>query len=323
MRSVFILSLVTSHWSLVTGLSGCSKPTASKLQTQQAAVGEQATDRYETTSPGVEQQMQSFTLSGYEPDGTKRWELDGQQASMEGDMVTIHQPDAIGYNTGQTAYLTAQLAHVNRTTRHIQMEDAVVIHTSDGVWLTSPLLHWEPDAQRITTDEPVRIETDRLMVRGRGAIGLSHLKRATLLNDVELVYSLAAETMDPQTASPQRTGHVVITCEGSLTVDDAQALATFERNVHVHDPNGELYSDVLVAYFDRDSRRIRYAQAIGKVRMAKEQHMAWSQRAIYDLAKGTITLTGSSSLVMHPSTVPGRDKKKKITLGEWSGDSNP
>ncbi|MDP3703919.1 MAG: LptA/OstA family protein, partial [Candidatus Omnitrophota bacterium] len=91
------------------------------------------------------------------------------------------------------------------------------------------------------------------------------------------------------------------TCDGPLSFDYEHHIATFEQNVHVKDPNGDLYSDKLIAYLDQVTRTIRYAEAIGRVRIVQHQNTAHSDRAIYEPNIGKITLVGKPSLLVYPS----------------------
>ncbi len=293
------LQLVLSAYCLVLG-GGCFKP------------ADRAPDTSTGTAASTEtgQQMSGFTLTGYKEDGSKRWVLHGEDASADGPIVTIRRPDAIGYDPGRTAYLKASAAQVNQTNRHVRLEHDVTVHTSDGLWLTSPVLHWIPDQNQMVTDQPVRIETDHMLLRGRGARGLTQLKQATIFQDIELVLnpsdhdrSTPTGGIPGQTATRAGAGQqVIITCDGPLAFDYERNVATFHRNVHVKDPNGDLYSDTLVAYLNQNTHTIRYAEATGHVRIHQHQNTAVSERAVYEPAIGTITLVGTPSLLIYPET---------------------
>jgi len=284
--------LIAGCWLLAATLTGCGKPNASAAGAKPAA-GRTA----ETSSnPDANQEMSGFTLTGYEEDGTKRWELTGSGASMDGQLVSIQHPDGIGYDSQRTAWLTASAAEVDQATRHVRMEHDVTIHTSDGLWFTSPILHWIPDQDQMATDQSVRIETDHMLLRGRGARGRTNLKLAVIERDIEMV-------LNPSDQDLPRPGpkQVKITCDGPLSFDYQNHIATFEQNVHVKDPSGDLYSDKLVAYLDETTHTIRYAEATGHVRIHQNQNTAHSERAIYEPAIGKITLVGRPSLLVYPN----------------------
>jgi len=289
-QPVLPLVLLSACSLLLSGVVGCAKPGGSKPASEQTA-----SEGSTTAGSNVTEQMSEFTLTGYEPDGDKRWELNGRGATVEDHIVTILRPDAIGYDPIRQAYLTASAAQVDQMTRHVRLEHDVTIHTSDGLWLTSPVLHWIPDRDELATDQPVRIETDHMLLRGRGATSLMKLKQATLLHDIEMV--LNPRDHEPSTGAQQAT----ITCDGPLSFDYEHNIATFERNVHVKDPSGDLYSDTLVAYFDGATRTIRYAEAVGHVQIHQHGNTAASERAVYEPTMGKITLVGKPSLLIYPS----------------------
>jgi KDO2-lipid IV(A) lauroyltransferase len=295
-RALRVGVTVAGCWLLAAALlGGCGKQGAAREP--EAPQAEQATA---TPDPNAAQQMSRFTLTGYGDTGAKRWQLDGEGASVDGTVVTIHRPDAIGYDVDRTAHLTASAAQVNQKNRHVRLEHDVTIQTSDGLWFTAPVLHWIPDLNQVATDTPVRIETDHMLVRGRGLEGKTQLKYAKILDDVELV--LNPSDHDVPSTGPKQ---VTITCDGPLAFDYEHNVATFEQNVHIKDPNGDLYSDKLIAYLDEATHTIRYAEAIGRVRINQRQNTAVSERAVYEPAVGKITLVGKPSLVVYPSEGSG------------------
>jgi len=291
-------------------------PPPSATTTAQAPAS--VTESSETSSkenPDTTQQMQTFTMVGYAPTGAKRWELVGTGATVEGAWVTIRQPNAVGFSPERKAYMTASLAHIEQTSRRIRLENDVTMHTSEGLWLMSPVMYWLPDQEELLTEDVVRLETDHMLVRGRGATGHSQLKRAQIQRDVDVVLNPTNEKksagLSPAPESPGGNlqqaggpGHVHITCDGPLSFDYERHVATFEHNVHVVDRQGDIYSDKLVAYLDRVTRTIRYAEALGHVRIVQGTNTATSERAVYEPAFGKVTLVGSPSLVLYPDDKP-------------------
>lgn len=296
--------LLAGCWLLTAALTGCDQSATPKSVSQPSS----AQTATAPVDSGSDQAMSGFTLTGYEENGTKRWELTGTGANMDGQMVTIQHPDGIGYDPERTAWLTASAAQVDQRTRHVRMEHDVTIHTSDGLWFTSPVLHWIPDEDQMATDHPVRIETDHMLLRGRGAHGRTNLKVAVIERDIELV--LNPSDNDVPHAGPKQ---VKITCDGPLAFDYQNHIATFEQNVHVKDPSGDLYSDKLVAYLDEKTHTIRYAEATGRVRIYQNQNTALSERAIYEPAIGKITLVGRPSLLVYPNE--GGNQEATLSFG--------
>jgi len=297
-RPTEAVALILATWLLAsTAAAGCRGP---HTETPEAPAESAASE----PQPPAEQEMSSFSLTGYGAEGGKTWQLDGDGARVAEGLVTVQRPRGVGYDTARQADLTAAVALVDQRTRHVRLEHDVTIHTSDGLWFSTPVLHWMPDADRMATDQPVRIETDHMLLRGRGIDGHTQLKLVTIAEDIELVLNpvdgeRAARGVDARRADGA-DGHVTITCDGPLAFDYERNVATFETNVHVQDPSGELFSDRLVAYFDGDSRTIRYAEAVGNVRIQQGPHTAFGDRAVYEPAQGKITLLGRPSLTVIP-----------------------
>ena len=254
-------------------------------------------------------------MAGYAADGTKRWELEGTQAMLHGDAVTIQHPHAIGYEPTRSVSLTASLAHVQQASHRILLEHNVTIHTSDGLWLETPTMYWVPDTDEVVTDQPASLETDRMLLYGREVIAHTHLKTAVFQHDIELVISQRSNAQWSGMMSPGASGraqtsgapaaanadaHVTITCDGPLTLDSDRQIATFEHHVHVQDRQGDLYSDKLVAYLHKTTRTIAYAEASGHVRIQQGPHTAHGERAVYEPARSKITLLGAPSLLVSP-----------------------
>ena len=275
--------LIAACCLMASSLSGCSKH------------GKSLSESASPAAPESSQAMSGFTLTGYQEDGSKKWILDGLDAAVDGNIATIRQPNGVGFDVGRKAYLTASVAQVDQVSRHVRLENEVTIHTTDGLWFTTDILHWIPDKNEMATDQAVRIETDHMLLRGRGLTGQAELKVAVIPTDIEMVLNPS----DHELAAGQGQ-QVTITCDGPLSFDYAKGIAVFEHNVHVKDPNGDLYSDKLVAYLDQTSHTIRYAEAFGRVRIHQNQNTALSEKAIYEPAIGKITLVGRPSLLVYP-----------------------
>lgn len=318
------LVLVSSLWvsGSVSAKTGLASTPAEEMRVSAAPSESRELSDEAVTQETATQRMDSFTVDGYAPNGAKRWELHGRGAKGDGSSVTILQPDAIGYDVAdpsaspkaatqqerdsqhipRTTYLTASLALLQQSSRRVRLEHDVTVHTSDGLWLTSPVLYWLPEQDQLVSDHPVRLETDQGVVRGRGAVAYAQFKQAVLLHDIEMVLNPERAPLPGESPAggPEERQHVTITCDGPLTFDYANRIATFERNVHVIDAQGELYSDTLVAYLDPAGRTIRYAEALSRVRIIQHGHTATGERAVYEPAKAKVTLVGDPSLLVLP-----------------------
>ncbi len=287
-----VLSSMGAAMLWVNFLAGCGATEAAARPDRRAAAKASQPANQRPPEDAVTQQMERFTLEGYGSNGSKRWQLEGAKARTDGDIVTILKPWATGFDVQRTAWLQSTIGYLNQANRRVRLEDDVRMHTSDGVWLFSQAMYWLPDRDEFLTDEPVRIESDHMLLRGRSAIGHSELKHAQILHDIELILNPTADE------KPGDIHHVKITCDGPLSFDYDKDVATFEHNVHVNDIQGDMYSDKLIAYMDKNTHTISYAEATGDVRIVQQAHTATGGRAVYEPGKGRMTLLDSPSLVI-------------------------
>lgn len=305
------LSRVNAHrfaiWTLAICASGMIVSGCGSEENQTPASPKSLIDPHETgavaapqiesaemTQP-AEQEISGLTMTGYNDDGSKSWELVGEDATVENSIVKVRKPDAIGFGEdGRTAFLTAEYAHINQGNRQVWLENAVTIHTNDGLWLTSPYMHWFPDKEMIATDRSVRLETDHMLLRGRGGKAQTELKHVSMLTDIEMVLNPTENDSD---GGPRQ---VFIVCDGPLEFDYENNIAVFHNNVHVTDINGEIFGDKLVAYMNTTSNTIKYAEITGNVRIVRDFNVAHSQRAVYEPDNGKITLVGRPTLTLNP-----------------------
>jgi LPS export ABC transporter protein LptC len=55
---------------------------------------------------------------------------------------------------------------LDQNTKNVEIRKNVVITSSDGMRMDTSVIRWDADAQRLWTDEPVRISRDGSVVRG-------------------------------------------------------------------------------------------------------------------------------------------------------------
>ena len=102
--------------------------------------------------------------------------------------------------------------------------------------------------------------------------------------------------------------HKSVITSDKLDVDREKNIAVFTGNVHVVDPEGEMWADRMTAYFEEGSRRIKKLVCTGeKVIIKSRGKTSVSRKAVYTANDGRIVLTGNPR-IRHGKNSYGADK---------------
>ena len=106
-----------------------------------------------------------------------------------------------------------------------------------------------------------------------------------------------------QSAAPVEESVTVITSE-RLTFDYQRQFALFEGNVVVVDPQMRILADKMTVLFD-EGNKAKSIKAEGEVYIIQEEKKAKAEKADYDVATGTIVLTGKPQITQGKDVVTG------------------
>ena len=95
-------------------------------------------------------------------------------------------------------------------------------------------------------------------------------------------------------------GATVITCDGPLDIDYEKNLAVFNNNVKIVDEKGEVTSNRLDAYLNRQTKAIVKAIAKGEVKILRNNNYSYSDEAVYLAREHKVVLTGRPKIVIYP-----------------------
>ncbi len=250
-----------------------------------------------------EQTVAEFNLSGFSQEVGKSWEISARSADIFHDEIILE--DFTGTLYGQEKIIvTAEKGNFNKTQNKVHLEDNVVVATESGARLTTDYLDWDRDASRVETAAPVDIKKDDIVVSGVGIRGNAELSRVDLEKDVRV-------QIDNQ------KNNIVITCAGPLSINYADNVAVFKKDVSVNDGQTQMHADLMEVFFDLSGSndltdsitskmsRIRKIVAKGNVRIERDGNVSFSKEAVYNAADRTLVLTGRPKLIIH--SVGGKD----------------
>ncbi|NQT47178.1 MAG: LPS export ABC transporter periplasmic protein LptC [Candidatus Omnitrophica bacterium] len=240
----------------------------------------------------IEQEVSSFELSGYGPDGKREWQLKGESADISSDEVWLKSITANSYGENQDFTLEAASGIYDKKGKMIHLDDGVKAVTSDGTRIETTSCDWNSDTHQLHTPNEVAITTTGISTTGKGALIRPEDKSFSLKEDVIVKLE---------------DGAVVITCDGSLELDYEKGIARFTENVCIDDESGQLIADKVDVVLDAHTKKMQQAVATGNVRVKDGKNWISAERAIYETETKKMTLTGRPRLIYYPSE---EDKKK-------------
>jgi LPS export ABC transporter protein LptC len=244
---------------------------------------------YPAGYPGNEQKIKDFYLSNFQNDGSSNWEIKGEEAIINGDLIDIQTMDANYYLDKDTIFVKSDQARLNKKNQDIWLNGNVEIKNQEGWNLKTDCLNWQQTKNQIKTDSKVETKKDSLLVKAKGLNADSQLKTADFKEDVQVSYQEKGQ-QDATT----------ITCSGPLEVDYNKGQATFKENVVVNHKQGKLFSDLATLFFDTKEKKIIKIISQGNVKIVRDSNVTFSEKAIYLAGEEKLILEGSPRLIYFP-----------------------
>ena len=258
-----------------------------------------------------DQQIDDFSLAGFGDKGKKSWDISGKSADIFTEVVKLKDVAGNMYSKEEDVNLTAKRGDFNKVDGKVHLEKDVVITTSKGAKLTTDSLDWDRKNQVVTTPDKVNIAKDNINIAGTGAHGEQNLKKVALNKDVRVDINPAKTKAKPEEILGKEK--IIITCDGSLSIDYDKNIAVFDKNVKVERPDSIIYSDRMYLYFSAGkesnkgnmspggmgNNKIDKIVAQGNVRIVRGENTSYSEEAIYTAIDKKIILNGNPRLVFY------------------------
>ncbi len=264
-----------------------------------------------------DQQIGDFTLVGYGDKGKKNWDLSGKSADIFTEIVKLKTVMGNLYGKEEDVKLTADKGDFNKVDGKVHLEQNVIITTSSGTKLTTNSLDWDRTAMFVSTEDPVNIQRENMVIDAVGAKGEPNLKRVALEKDVRLDIK-PADKDKPQGQAVKE--NIIITCDGPLEIDYEKNIATFNNNVKVDRADSIMTSDKMYVYFisskETDNKEADKAKGLagnltgskidkmiarGNVKIVRGDNTSYSEEATYNAADKKIILSGRPKLILYSS----------------------
>jgi len=239
------------------------------------------------------QQFEGFNLQGYTNDGQKNWDVKGDTADIQGNMIKISNVDANQYGE-QQVNLKAKNGTVDKTSGNILLEKDVVITSETGSQLKTDSLDWQKEKDLVKTDDPVQLTDKGVQINATGMEATPGLKTAEMQKDVTVKIQPEGNKEKPP-ADP-----VTITCDGPLEIDQKKNIAILNNNVVAVQLDRTLKADKMEVYFDATNKKISQMICIGNVVLIQGGNATYAERAVYNAVDQNVVLTGRPKLILIP-----------------------
>lgn len=236
-----------------------------------------------------EQKVKDFYLSNFTEDGTREWEVEGDEAIIHDEYVDIEEMKANYYPENDTILITSNKARLNKTNMDVELKEDVHISNQDGATLVTDSLNWQREKNFINTSDRVKTTRDSLQITATGLSADTQLKEADFEKDVEVIFSDA-----------QRGGVSTATCSGPLEIEYNKGIAIFNQDVVFVDREGKLYCDKATFFFNTEDKTIIKVIAVGNVKILRGQNITYADKATYYEAGQRIVLEGRPRVIYYP-----------------------
>ncbi|MEW5895715.1 MAG: LPS export ABC transporter periplasmic protein LptC [Candidatus Omnitrophota bacterium] len=239
----------------------------------------------------VTQQVDGFTLEGFDENGQRSWEVNGQTADIFGDTIKILNVDANTYGE-QEVNLKADTGEVDKKSGNVHLQDNVVITTREGSQLKTDSLDWEKEKNLVVTEDSAEITDKAIKATGVGLTAHPELKTAQL--EKNIVVEVEAEKADSENQKEQ----IVITCDGPMELDQRNNLAILKENVVAIRGDETLKADLVEVFFDPVTRRIVSIICTDNVSVQRGDNISYADKAVYNAADQKVIFIGRPKLIM-------------------------
>ncbi len=236
-----------------------------------------------------QQKIKDFYLSNFKEDGTRDWEVRGEEAVIHEEHVDIDDMKANYYSQDDTIVITSDKAKLNKENMDVALQDNVKVQNKEGVTLSTDSLNWKRDQNKINTDDWVQTSKDAMQVKAKGLSADTEFRKVDFEQKVEA------------TLPDQETGELTtITCSGPLEIEYNEGQAVFNDDVVITHPQGKMFSDKAIVYFDIEAKKIKKIICEGNVKIERGSNVTLAKKATFYADEEKVVLEGRPHLTYYP-----------------------
>lgn len=237
----------------------------------------------------AQQKIKDFYLSNLKNDGSRDWEVRGEEAIVKDEYVDIEDMTAHYYLEKDTVKVTSDKAQMDKATMDVYLQDNVHIENKDGMKLDTDSLNWQRSKNYIETDDWVKTSRGDMQITATGLSADSACRQASFEKDVEVIF--------PDEKEKTVT---TATCSGELHIEYSNGKAVFNDDVVVTHAQGKLFSDKTTLFFDNEENSIKKIISEGNVKIVRADNTTYAQKATYFSDNQKLVLEGRPRLLYYP-----------------------
>ena len=239
----------------------------------------------------AEQSITDFYLSNYKEDGTRDWEVKGQEAYIYDEHVDIDKMQAKYFSPEDTISVTSKKAKMDKANMDVYLREDVKIENKEGMELLTDSLDWKRSDNTIKTDDWVEAKQNSMNIKAKGLTADTEFKRADFEQDV----AVSLPMKDGQ-------GAIQVNCVGPLEIEYQEGRAIFHNNVVIDSEEGKMFCDKATVYFDMAGKKIDRFVCEGSVKIVKDENVTFAEKATYWGETQKLVLEGSPRLIYFHKT---------------------
>jgi len=228
-----------------------------------------------------QQRIKDFYLSNFKEDGSRDWEVRGDEATIHDKYVDINEMKANYYAEDDTIVIASDKARLNKENMDVILQDNVQIKNKEGITLSTDSLNWQRAQNHIETKDWVTTSKDVMQVKAKGLSADTEFRKVDFIEEVEAVY--------PDEKSGELT---TVTCSGPLEIEYNLGKAVFNDDVVVTHPQGTMYSDRATVYFGTDEKKIEKIVCEGNVKIVRDDNVTFAKQATFYAVEQRLVLEG-------------------------------
>ena len=135
-----------------------------------------------------QQKIKDFYLSNVKDDGSRDWEMYGDEAMIYDKHVDVDDMKAKYFLEEDTISITSDTARLNKENMDVQLKKNVHIENKDGATVDTESLDWYRSKNQIETKDRVKAVRDDMQIEADGLSADTEMQEANFEKNVEVTF---------------------------------------------------------------------------------------------------------------------------------------